>query len=161
MITLYGFHKYILSYHNILDFWSAKNVVSQSISYDYGLIIFTKMFNWVILCDNSVMPLLQRNFFWKDFENHKLRHTMKYGFFKKNPLFIWINNSIFHFFNVNLWYNYLQLIKFRSKKDCLVLLYEVQYNLFFYNVKWTFILTLVWTSHLSKSPSPYCAFTLL
>jgi len=69
--------------------------------------------------------------------------------------------QFFIFFNVNLWYNYLQLIKFRSKKDCLVLLYEVQYNLFFYNVKWTFILTLVWTSHLSKSPSPYCAFTLL
>jgi hypothetical protein len=48
MITLYEFYEYIFRNDNILDFWSAKNRVSQSISYEYGLIIFTKMFNWVI-----------------------------------------------------------------------------------------------------------------
>jgi hypothetical protein len=48
MITLYEFHEYILNYHNILDFWSAKNSTSQFISYDYGFIVFIKMLNWVI-----------------------------------------------------------------------------------------------------------------
>jgi hypothetical protein len=48
MITMYEFHEYILSYRNILDFWSVKNLASQFISYDYGFIIFIKMFNWMI-----------------------------------------------------------------------------------------------------------------
>jgi hypothetical protein len=29
------------------------------------------------------MPLLQRKMILKDFENHKLKYTMKYGFFYK------------------------------------------------------------------------------
>jgi hypothetical protein len=51
MITLYEFYEWILTYRNILDFWNAKNLASQSISYDCGLIIFTKMFSWVIFFD--------------------------------------------------------------------------------------------------------------
>jgi hypothetical protein len=41
-----------------LDFWSAKNLATQSISYDYGLIIYTKMFSWLISFDIecNVMP---------------------------------------------------------------------------------------------------------
>jgi len=60
MITLYEFHEYILSYHNILHFWSAKNPTSQFLSYDYQLIIFTKMFSWLIFFDieSNVMPLI-------------------------------------------------------------------------------------------------------
>jgi hypothetical protein len=85
MITLYGFHKYILSYHNILNFWIAKNFASLSIKYDYGFIIFTKMLNWVIIfyIESSVMPLIQKKVILKDFENHKLKYIMKYGFFYK------------------------------------------------------------------------------
>jgi len=33
--------------------------------------------------ENSVMPLIQRKTILKDFENHKLKYTMKYGFFNK------------------------------------------------------------------------------
>jgi hypothetical protein len=77
MITLYKFHEYILSYHNILDFWNAKNPRSQSISYDYGLIIFTKMFSWIIFfyIEDSVIPLIQRQTILKDFENHELKYV--------------------------------------------------------------------------------------
>jgi hypothetical protein len=52
---------------------------------------------------------------FENFENHKLGYTIKYGFKKKNLLFIWINDSTFHFLNVNFLYNYLQLIKSKSK----------------------------------------------
>jgi hypothetical protein len=91
MITLYEFHEYILNSHNIFNFWNAKNSTSQSISYDYGFILFIKMLNWVIFFDieNSVMPLLHRKMILKDFENHKLRYTMKYDFFIKS--FIHLN----------------------------------------------------------------------
>jgi hypothetical protein len=60
MITLCEFHEYILSYYNILDFWNAKNLTLESISYDYGLIISTKMFNLAIFLNtkSSVMSLI-------------------------------------------------------------------------------------------------------
>ncbi len=32
--------------------------------------------------ENNVMPWIQRKIILKDFENHKLRYTMKYGFKK-------------------------------------------------------------------------------
>jgi hypothetical protein len=31
--------------------------------------------------ESSVMPLIQGKMILKDFENHKLRYIMKYGFF--------------------------------------------------------------------------------
>jgi hypothetical protein len=107
MITLYDFHEYILSYHNILDFWSAKKPTSQSILYDYGFITSTKMFSSVFSFDieSNVMPLIQKKTILKDFENHKLRGTMKYRFKNKIFLFIWINKSTSQFSNVNFWYN--------------------------------------------------------
>jgi hypothetical protein len=69
MITLYEFHEYILNSNNILDFWNVKNLASQSISYDYGLIIFIKMFNWIIFFDikSNVMPLIHNKTIFKDF----------------------------------------------------------------------------------------------
>jgi hypothetical protein len=60
--------------------------MSQSISFDYGVIISTtKMLSSINIFDieSSVMPLIQRKTILKDFENHKLRYTMKYGFFYK------------------------------------------------------------------------------
>ncbi len=68
-----------------MDFWSAKSLTSQSISYDYGFIISIKMLGWVIFLDieSSVMPLIQGKTILKDFENHKLRYIMKYEFFYK------------------------------------------------------------------------------
>jgi hypothetical protein len=86
MITFYEFHEYILNYHNILDFWKAKNLMSPSISYDYELIIFTIMFNWMnfFYIESSVMPLIQKKTNLKDFENHKFKYTMKYGFIHLN-----------------------------------------------------------------------------
>jgi hypothetical protein len=36
-----------LIHHDILDFWSAKNLMLESISYDYGFFIFIKK-NWMI-----------------------------------------------------------------------------------------------------------------
>jgi len=82
MITLYEFHEYILSYHNILDFWNAKKLASQFISYNCGFIYLLKcLFEWFFNIKNNVMPLMQRKFFLKDFENHKLKYTMKYGIF--------------------------------------------------------------------------------
>jgi hypothetical protein len=59
---------------------------------------------------------------------------MKYGFLIKN-LFICINNSTFHFWNVFFWYNYLSLIKSLKKlikKNCAIWL--VQDNVLSYNV---------------------------
>jgi hypothetical protein len=35
--------------------------------------------------ESSVMPLIQRKTILEDFENHKLRYSMKYGF--KNKVF--------------------------------------------------------------------------
>jgi hypothetical protein len=32
--------------------------------------------------ESSVMPLIKRTTILKDFENHKLKYTMKYGFKK-------------------------------------------------------------------------------
>jgi hypothetical protein len=60
MITLYEFHEKILSYHNILNFWNAKNLAYQFISYNYEFIIFIKMFSWMIFFDirNNVIPLM-------------------------------------------------------------------------------------------------------
>jgi len=83
MISLYAFHEYILNYHNILDFWNVKNLASQSILHDYGLI--TAMLSWMNFFDikSSVMPLILRNTILKDFENHKLRYIMKYIFLYK------------------------------------------------------------------------------
>jgi len=48
MITSYEFQEWILSYHNILDFWSVKNLHHSPY---HRLIIFTKMLSWI-------------NFFW-------------------------------------------------------------------------------------------------
>jgi len=117
MITLYEFHQYIFNNHNILGFWSAKHLASQSISYEYGLIIFIKMFNWMNFfhIESNMMPLIQTNTILKDFESHKLRYIMKYDFLNKD-LFIWIINLTSHFKNVNFSYNYLQLIKSRNLK---------------------------------------------
>ncbi len=39
--------------------------------------------------ESSVMPLIQKKKILKDFENHKLKYTMKYGFFTKS--FIHLN----------------------------------------------------------------------
>jgi hypothetical protein len=33
--------------------------------------------------ESSVIPLIQRKKILKDFENHRLKYTMKYGFFNK------------------------------------------------------------------------------
>jgi hypothetical protein len=33
--------------------------------------------------ESSVIPLIQRKTILKDFENHKLKYTMKYDFFNK------------------------------------------------------------------------------
>jgi hypothetical protein len=47
------------------------------------------------------MPLIQKKLILKDFESHKLRYTMKHELYIYiYILFIWINNSISHFFNV-------------------------------------------------------------
>jgi hypothetical protein len=37
--------------------------------------------NEFFLHRNNVMPLIQRKMILKDFENHKLKYTMKYEFF--------------------------------------------------------------------------------
>jgi hypothetical protein len=59
-------------------------------------------------------------------------------------LLILINNSNFHLLNVKFWHNYLQLIKFKSKYIyCYLAIWLMQYNIFCYNVKWTFIFTLI------------------
>jgi hypothetical protein len=65
----------------MLDFWSAKNPVPQFKSYDFGFI----MLRWVIFIDikNSVMLLIQRTTIREDFENHKLKYSMKYENFNK------------------------------------------------------------------------------
>jgi len=67
-----------------------------------------------------VIPLIQKKTFLKDFENHKLRYTMKYGiFYKVFYSFELIIQLMFIYI-----YNYLQLIEFRSLKKKLTLPFD-------------------------------------
>jgi hypothetical protein len=84
--------------------------------------------------ESSVMPLIQRKTILKDFENHKSRYTIKYGFLIK---FLYSFELIIqlHFLNVNFLYNYLQLIKFKFlKKNCLILPYDLCNIIYFATV---------------------------
>jgi hypothetical protein len=59
-----------------LNFLNAKNLASQSISFNYELITFIRLFSLLIFIDmeKSVMPLIQRKTILKDFKNHKLKY---------------------------------------------------------------------------------------
>jgi hypothetical protein len=87
---------WISSYHNILDFWSAKNLHHNPyLMIMDSLYLLKCLMEWFFNMENSVIPLIQRKKNLKDFADHNLRYTMKYGliFF-----FIWINNWINKFF---------------------------------------------------------------
>jgi hypothetical protein len=46
------------------------------------------------------MPLLQKKIVLKDFENHKLKYTMKYGFFSKVLCSFELIIELFIFLNI-------------------------------------------------------------
>jgi hypothetical protein len=82
MIISYESQKWILNYHNILDFWNVKNLHYNP----YHMIMDSRyllkcLVKWFFYMESSVMPLIQRRKILKDFENHKLIYTMKCAFF--------------------------------------------------------------------------------
>jgi hypothetical protein len=75
-----------------MDFWSGKNLHHKLYHMIRDSLYLLKwLIEWFFYMEICVIPLIQRKTILKDFENHKLRYTMKYGL-KKNVLFIWINN---------------------------------------------------------------------
>jgi hypothetical protein len=83
VITSYEYQEWILSYHNILDFWIVKNLHHSPYHMTMDSIFFKKILSWVIFfyMESSGMPLIQKKTILKDFENHKLKYTMKIWIF--------------------------------------------------------------------------------
>jgi len=127
VITSYEFQEWILGYHNILDFWSAKNVHHNPCHMIMNSLYLLKfLVEWFFDMERSVMPLIQRKKILKDFKNHKLKCTMKY-----NSLY----KVFYSFLNVNFWYKYLSSISSRIfLKMFSLTIWLVQYNVFYYNV---------------------------
>jgi len=63
-----------------------------------SLYLLKCLVEWFFDMESSGMPLIQRKTILKDFENHKLRYTMKYWFFNKFFYSFELNNLTSHFF---------------------------------------------------------------